>query len=194
MKLPSNSNIFVTLFCITLAVGGWFLVVPKITQTVTEFSRLDLYTQATAQQDSLAAKATRERQLASYVDALMQRRNIVNPLLPAEENPVDLTIQIETLARSQGINLSALQVSPAAEAGARTTSAQANQAVVAVPGTKASNVAITVNGSYEQVRTFVLSLPSINRIIQLSDVTMSGSSGGVTATISAAAYIYPSAN
>jgi Tfp pilus assembly protein PilO len=191
VNTPSKSALVVILSSVTLAAGGWFLIIPRLTAVVTEFTRVDLYNELTGKQNAEQAKKTRAATLATYVQAINERKAIVDPLLPLEENPVDLTIQIDVLAKSQGINVSALSVTGGVAGPAqRTSSAQAAQSIPVVPGTKTSSVSITVNGTYEQVRTFILSLPSINRIIQIGDIVMSGSDQGVTATISANAYLY----
>ena len=170
---PHPSQVLIFVFVLLFLMGYWLLVVPQFEQLA---HQLALLSSAEAPSLKVQTDQTKSAQKTANAATVSQ----VKSLLPSESQIYELTVQLESLAKAQGVLLTNLSVSPEAAVGAATTSAAATAAsgAAAQVATAAQKTTISINasGQYSLMKQFVSSLTQMQRYITIQSITMTGGS------------------
>lgn len=139
----------------------------------------------------------------AQVASLKQQAEV---LLPANARPEDLALQVEALARGSGVTLQTLGVATVAAdvdqlpeiEGASTTTGE-----VSADGTKVVkqaapvalqklSLSVSATGSYGQLQVFTQGITSLERIVEIDQLSLTNSEeGGLQLSITAGALLIP---
>lgn len=186
MKHISPGVIVVFVFCIVFSGGFFGLVYPSLKPISQKLAKLNAYSEQMVKTDSNEDSDAKTAQK----EALEREKSNIDKLLPDQNNIYDLSIQIEALSKASGVALTGISLTPPAEATIPQTKSQ--QAAVtaqgAPEGTASSNISLTVNGGYQALRSFLEGLTSLERFIEVKDISMSNGASGSSMTVNAVAY------
>jgi hypothetical protein len=203
MSTPRLSPLLIITTCLAASflVVFWSLVLPEARSWAVSRQKIDALTKVA----SVEGTPQPHIEPSSSDQA---RSQTVLALLPATDRQFDLAVEIEALASSSNVSLTALSVTPQVIVGTPTTTAAATAATAAAPseaGVYKLALSIQVGGSYEDVQTFTKNLTRLDRFITISQVNMSApantsgvvgsvASGKVVAAqLTGQAYFMPSA-
>ncbi len=195
MAKVSPSLAVITVFSLAALVGFWMLLMPEIRELGRQQAQFGKLKLPQASSNSLG-ESTRAAQVRTRDTALT--------LLPIEDAQYDLATQIEALSASTGVVLSSYSVAaggtakaaatpaPTAEEGG-TASASPAPAAASVSTLQKLTLSLTFSGSYDDIQRYVNALLSINRFMQIDQITLTGSqsSAAIAAQLTAFAYYQP---
>jgi Tfp pilus assembly protein PilO len=198
MRIPTWT-LFVLAISLTLGAGVWFLVLPELHQLRIAQAQLQEWNAGGV----AAAPSTTAMTLVAEHTAEHQEMTMLVPLTAQQ---YDLAVQVEGLNQSVGTTLSSLSITDSGVSSA--VPAAATSTAVKTPSTlKPVAISLGIAGSYAQVEQFVSELPTLDRYIQISQISLTGGSvttsaapdqakpgsSTISATLVAAAYYLPSA-
>ena len=159
--------------------GYWFLLMPQVRLLAALQESLDASNGSTTSSTQKKTEETRINTLKAKA----------NQLLPVNDNEFDLSVQVEALAKKTGLSLTSFKLAD----NSASTIPQTSTAGAAVTGLSADVKKITINvsvaGSYKAIQQFVTGFTSLERIIQIDQVTItSDTSKNLTAQIVGFAY------
>jgi len=165
---PLSLAIFV--FSLTVAVGGWFLLVPGIRTMANQLNQVhqlnDRYASMNVPTNSQGQDATKLAALKTQAETL----------LPVGDNQYDLLIQVDAAGKDQGLPFSTLSITPTDPAVTTTTG-------IPLPGsTKGVVLNLGNTASYTDTGRLLQSLLSLNRLMKVDQLTLStakASTGGL---------------
>jgi len=182
----SPSLLVASIFTVIFAIGVWFVIAPVISQITTARQQLDAITASTQKTSTAQDKAA-----TTISDVTRQE---VNDLLPADAQQYDLSVQIAALCKQLGVTVTTIGFGAT---GVGTTGSVAPSAA----GASTLSVTLTAIGTYSQLQQLTQSLTSVDRFLQVTAITITGSQGSggkaistqapLTAQISALAYYLP---
>ncbi|MBU6389395.1 hypothetical protein KGQ71_02660 [Patescibacteria group bacterium] len=167
-------------FSLIFIVGFWVIILPELQSLVMAQNTL---TQVENQPVvSTVAKVTRDQQKTA--DAVKAVQSEAETLLPASDNQYDLSVQLDSLSKNLGIPLTGLSITGGTGLIASSS---------ATSGTAASlqklTLTLSFTTSYDNLKKFLTGLTSIDRYIQINQITVTSSGGGqVSCQVSAFAY------
>lgn len=172
-----------------------FLVIPQVSALTTSLRTLD------ADRDAIGTgKGTQQ---AVLKQKLADLTSTANALLPASDSQADISVQVEALAKNVGVAITGFNTSVAVSTLPKTTapasdvpgtaSAAATPAPAAAPaGPNKVSIIVAVNGTYQNVENFIAGLTTLDRFIQIDQVSLTATAAGtLTAQITAYAYYQP---
>jgi Tfp pilus assembly protein PilO len=189
MKLRINPSIAVVAVFATVFTGGFFLLLaPQLEPIGHNLARLNYYG---TQKINLTNKDAKDTQ-----DAFSKESDLVNSLLPAENQLYDLSVQIEALAKSKPVTLTGLNLNPAQSDIPQTSSTDAKQQSIPLPANLLkATVTVTATGSYAALQDFIVGLTRLKRYLQIQDLTLNtGGSDQVSVQITAVTFYLPNAS
>jgi len=183
MRFPQSVAV-VSIFLAVFLVGYWFLVLPQFRQLGTVLSTADQGVTKTTLIVSQQEKTERQ----AKIDELQSQ---AETLLPTSDKQYDLSVQLEASAKDNGVTITDLSLSAASSGLQQTAAGQA--AAASANGLTKVTIAMTVSGTYEAVQKWVIAMNSLDRLIQIDQLTItsSGGEGKTTAQVNAAAYYVP---
>lgn len=167
----SPFTIALVLASLVFTAGSWFGVIPQLKE----------WGRAQAQHDQLLAqplaKVSNTHKDTVTAEATKQ---IVEALLPANDNQYDLSVQIEALSKQVGLTLSNLVVTstPPPAVAPKTTATKVADPTTGVLRTVSVNV--SGKGTYLQVQSFLKQLTALDRFIQLNQVSLASAASSDT--------------
>lgn len=163
-------------------VGHWFLVLPKFRELGTALNQLNI------QEEHLSAGPDADER-AERLLAVTELSDTVRSLVPPTDQQSDVSVQIEAAANQSGASLMSLVLNTGTLNIPNTSTATEG-----VQGVEKLAITATVSGSYEQIRGFVDTLTSLERLILIDQLSVSASEEGgsqLTAEILANAFYAP---
>lgn len=187
MKKIAPSTIVIFVFCLVFSVGFFALIYPSLSPIGKKLAIIETYGSVPFDAGSTLSLNSRQEEQRSL---LAQESVKVQKLLPQESNLYDLSIQLEALGKVAGVATTSVSLTPGAgTASAPTKSSQATAALQTAPaGTEKSSIAISVVGSYQAVQAYLDGLTSLERYIEVQDVSISAQQANISMTITASAY------
>ncbi|MCC2631993.1 MAG: hypothetical protein K0S20_692 [Patescibacteria group bacterium] len=153
-----------------LLFAGLFYVF--ILPQVSTLGKLQAERDAASTSSSYSAQSI-SRQKADY-EKLKTAKETVAYLLPSGDNQYDLSVQVDALSKQVGVGLASFSVSlDTKPATAQTTSGAVASTAAATSSLKKVTMNIGVTGSYDQVKSFVKGLSTLERFIQIDQVLFS---------------------
>ncbi len=158
-----------------------------------------------AELGSIRVSTTSETFIAQVADLKRQ----AEVLLPAKSRPEDLLLQVEALARASGVTIETLSVAtvpadvdelPEVEAAPVATgavSADGTRVVQQAPPVALQKLSLSVSatGSYGRLQVFTQGLTSLERIVEIDQLSLTNSEeGGLQLAITAGALLIPEAS
>lgn len=179
MRKISPSITVLTTFTAVLLVGFWWQVLPRLQ----EFGQLRQAINKqieTQKQETLSAsnqaKPNASKEKSTYEQAIS--------LLPADDSQYDFSSQVEALSKSLNIPLTSFSLG----AGGAT-------AVGTATGVQRITFSISLSANYADTQRFVTALTSIDRFVQIDQISLTGStsvSNAISTQITGFAYYLPS--
>jgi Tfp pilus assembly protein PilO len=178
-------------FILPFAAGYYYLVLPQIKAVGEGLSAVD-----SLQQSGVATLSVKQRDaFKAQIDTVRAR---TQKLLPATDEQYDLSVQVESLAKSKGMTLTALTISSAVPTTLPKTTPAKDADTAAAPVVSTSSllkvtVAVGVSGSYEAVQSFIAGLTMLDRFMQVDQATftVTPASGQIGAQVTAFGYYLP---
>lgn len=172
MPKLSSLAVFTTAATVLFGVGSWFLVQPQLT----ELSSLRTQQEVLQDEPIVTALSIRKNIQANNLE---KTQELVNVLLPNEDNQYDLSVQIEGLADQLSLPLTGLVMNAEAKSGIPKSTAKQAGAIPTIAAKKVT-LNIGVTGEYTRVQQFINSLPTLNRFIQIGEVVLTSGSADTT--------------
>ena len=145
------------LFSILFGLGFYFLVLPQVKESA---SVLRGYNNLVTNQSEILASAAKQKKNQVNLDYVASDKAEADLLLPSGDNQYDLTIQIQGLTQKLGIPLSSFNFGTLT--GGNT----------GLPGAKSLQFTLSTTSNYNQVQQFVHQLVSLNRFIQINQLSL----------------------
>lgn len=197
MKNLSLASKVLLAFTIPLGLVYYFLVIPQIRATAQGLVDVDAL-----RQTSTSASSTKQRDDFKQKVAAVQTQ--ANLLLPPTDQQYDLSVQVESLAKSKNLTISGLSVNAAQPTNLQKTTPAANDTTSEGPSTITAadaplstaavkvTVSVGVTGTYANIEQFIAGLPALDRFVQIDQVTITNQAAGqLGAQLTAFAYYLP---
>jgi len=198
VKISPTVLVIVT-FCSIFLVGFWVLLLPQLEELNRSQAILAQY------QKEGVSKVTRVNlQQKDNQEKIKQVQEIASTLLPPSDNQYDLSVQLEGLSKNlgipwQGLSLTGVDNTVSANSTPTTSLSKGSAAGVgpldsktAAASLKKVTIALNVTVNYNDLQRLLVGLVSINRMIQIDQLTVnSGGSDQLSVQISAFAYYLP---
>lgn len=187
-KPKTRSYSTVIFFFLVVALFGWYAIKPTI-QTI-------LYLQREIK-DKTTLNETMDKKINNLIDAQAAYENagpklpLITQAVPDMSEAVKISSQIQQLASEQHASLSAIQISAVPLTPQQATPSGAATSTQAVKKLQQYPVSVTVEGSFPEIKNFIMAMLSLRRLVTIESVTMSSvkkpvSGGGSTQTVHAA--------
>lgn len=175
-------------FTVPLVLTSQFLVLPQVQATSEALAQVDALQNSNGQ-------LSPSKQKTAYQQQLEATKKQALTLLPSEDEPYALSVQVEALAKGIGVTLTALTVSSGAgNTLPKTTPADGAAAAPAASTAQKVTISTSVSGSYKLIQDFIAGLTALDRYIQIDQATLAlVATDQLTATIVAYAYYLPAA-
>ena len=164
----------------------WFLILPQFKELAVAQHDLE---QTIPSSTALKNQSTSADKRRADIAELKTKAQL---LLPATDKQYDLSIQLEAAAKSSGVTLTGLALNPAELQIPKTSEAQEADAAASA-GPKKLTLSLSATGSYAAIQQWVNSLTSLDRFIQLDQITLNADKTGtaLTAQVTGFAYYLP---
>lgn len=162
--------LFLVVFLALFLLVFWLLTVPQLRSLREQQFNLQKQAQAAVSEGS------GEEAKSINTQSVNRTRDLARVLLPVEEYQYDLSVQIEGLCKSLGVNLTALNINITPTPSGRTGSASGTAATPAASGIgtlKKVTFSLSVVASYEDVQRLVQGLTTLNRLVQIDQINLS---------------------
>lgn len=187
MNKISPLSLFVSVATLIFLGGFWYAIMPQLKNLGELYSE-----QEVLQEDPIVTALSIRRKVTE--NNLTETKKQAELLLPAEDNQYDLSVQIEGLAKRLGLPLTGLILTQTESTQGQAQTTGGPPPVASIAADKIT-ITIGVSGEYATVQQFVSSLPTLERFIQIDQVTLSkaGEDAATSAQITAFAYYLPGA-
>lgn len=182
MKKLSLPILSLLLAGLIILAGFWLAVLPQMRS----FADLQKQYSALGMQD-VGQETTTTKPKIDQVK-LQALQNSISILLPASDGQYDFAIQLDALSKSMGITLTSVSITNPSAVGATTTSgipktstSVAAPDVTANQGIKKLTFVLGLTAKYGDVQRFMQGLLSLNRFVQIDQITLTA----VTVTVPA---------
>jgi len=173
MKNVQPLSLSIFLFSLLVAAGGWFLLIPAIKTTTSQLAQIRQLNDAYA---AMAIPTNGSDQDATKIATLTAQ---AQSLLPTTDNQYDLLIQVDAAGKNQGLPFSSLNITPVDPNGAAT-------AGVPLPtGTRGVVMNLANSASYADTGRLLQSLLSLNRLVRVDQLSLSGAQSAQPGGLSA---------
>ncbi|MEZ0286979.1 MAG: type 4a pilus biogenesis protein PilO [Candidatus Paceibacterota bacterium] len=199
MRSMTLSSKMLLCFVLPLAVGYHFLALPQMKKTAEARASVKELRQSTA-----AVSSAKQRE--EYRAKAVQVQEKALGLMPVSDDQYDLSVQVEALAKANNLTIGGLTINAAAatvlpkttppkDDVPTTTTAAATPVATAAPSSSGPlkvQVTASVVGGYADTKKFVTGLTTLERFVQVDQVSITAAADGrLTTSIVASAYYLP---
>lgn len=177
IKSPRGYMAQLVLLIIIGVLFWWFIVSPKQTVVSDVSSQLKVLQ---SQESKIADASALLQQRITDLDNNQQQIAKLDQALPLDDSTLRLNLLVNNLVQSSGVTIGSLNIS----GQSADTIVSGNKALLSNPfgptrTVKAYSVAMSVNGSFDQVMALLNKLENSGRIMDITSLSVSGSSPGV---------------
>jgi Tfp pilus assembly protein PilO len=182
-----NPMLQAILIVIVLAVFGWFILGPKFSQNQQTQAELDAVTE---QRENLEADQAELNSLIAELEDSDEQVELLDEAVPLTARPTRVSLLIESFAQNSGMVISQLSIGETDEFIASGNKEELADPYQASRALATIDVNLSVLGSIEQFRNFLILLEQSGRIIDVESLTVTSGEDSESYNLKVKTYAY----